>query len=143
MNKPTPLFLIGNKRSGTSHLVRLLNLHPKVFVTHESDVVWLLYQIENRLPVHCYPWDGPVGMEATLKACSDVLYGEDLSRAGAVSDVFYRIQHRLMERGSDVQQPYRKATLALIGDKKPVQHADPSVFEFIRRHFPQSRFLTW
>jgi len=33
-----PLFLVGNKRSGTSQLVRLLNLHPKIFVAHESDV---------------------------------------------------------------------------------------------------------
>ena len=37
-----PLFLVGNKRSGTSHLVRLLNLHPQVFVSHESDIVWAL-----------------------------------------------------------------------------------------------------
>ena len=32
---PKPVFFIGNKRSGTSLLVRLMNLHPEVFVTHE------------------------------------------------------------------------------------------------------------
>lgn len=73
MADPKPLFLVGNKRSGTSHLVRLLNVHPSVFVAHEADVVWILYQIAQGAPYQCYPWDGPVGMEATLKACADLL----------------------------------------------------------------------
>jgi hypothetical protein len=45
MSGPRPLFIIGSKRSGTSLLVSLLNQHPRVLVTHESDLVWILYQI--------------------------------------------------------------------------------------------------
>jgi hypothetical protein len=39
-----PLFIVGNKRSETSQLVRILNLHPQVFEYHESDISWILYQ---------------------------------------------------------------------------------------------------
>lgn len=46
-----------------------------------------------------------------------------------------------MEHGSDVQQPHLKEGLTWIGDKKPVQQADPDVLAFIRRHFPDARFV--
>ena len=42
-----PLFIIGNKRWGTSQLVRMLNLHPLMFVSDESDISWILYQFYN------------------------------------------------------------------------------------------------
>jgi hypothetical protein len=143
MSDPGSLFLIGNKRSGTSHLVRLLNLHPEVFITHESDAIWILYQMAHRLAFHCYPWDGPVGMEATLKACSDILRekSSDGSVGAAIAPLFRRLELALMQRGSAVQKRYTKRALAWLGDKKPVQQADPRIFSFIRQHFPDARFL--
>jgi LPS sulfotransferase NodH len=42
--RPRPLFIMGNKRSGSTLVTDLLNAHPRVFVSHESDVAWLLYQ---------------------------------------------------------------------------------------------------
>jgi hypothetical protein len=137
------VFLIGNKRSGTSHFVRLLNLHPEVFVTHESDVIWILYQMAHRLPFRCYPWDGPRGMEATLEACTGIIREEskDLSDEGAVAGLFHRIEQWLMQRGSKVQEPYNKRALAWEGDKKPVQQADPRIVSFILHHFPTARFI--
>src|SRR6185369_13955900 len=102
------MMLIGNKRSGTSHLVRLLNLHSEVFVTHESDVVWIIYQLAKRLPFSCYPWDGPLGMEATLKVCSEIIQEQQDHpfAEGTVARLFDRIERQLMTRGSEVQQPY-------------------------------------
>jgi hypothetical protein len=137
------LFLIGNKRSGTSHLVRLLNLHPGVFITHESDAIWILYQMAHRLALHSYPWDGPVGMEATLNACADILQEKSSDGSGvvAVAPLFCRMEQALMQRGSAVQTRYTKPALAWIGDKKPVQQADPRIVSFIRQHFPDARFL--
>src|SRR5690242_3352977 len=127
MLNPRSLFLLGNKRSGTSHLVRLLNLHPAVFVAHESDVIWILYQMANGLLFHCYPWDGPRGMEATLKQCADLLDCEAVTSRPmtTIPELFNRILLRVMEQGSAVQQRYVKGELGWIGDKKPVQHADP------------------
>ena len=45
-----PLFIIGNKRSGTSQLVRILNLHPEIFIAHESDIIWILHQFYRQEP---------------------------------------------------------------------------------------------
>src|SRR5947209_8001096 len=61
---PRQVFLMGNKRSGTSLLVRLLNLHPEVFASHESDILWILFQARKEWPekFECHPWDGPLGM---------------------------------------------------------------------------------
>jgi hypothetical protein len=42
-----PLQFIGNKRSGSSYLTTLLNRIPEVFCTNESDVAWLLYQMDR------------------------------------------------------------------------------------------------
>src|SRR5690349_3517914 len=89
-----------------SHLVRLLNLHPAVFVAHESDVIWILYQMANGLLFHCYPWDGPRGMEATLKQCADLLDCEAVTSRPmtTIPELFNRILLRVMEQGSAVQQ---------------------------------------
>ncbi len=143
MSQPRPLFLIGNKRSGTSHLVRLLNLHPQIFVTHESDIVWILYQIRNGTTPVCYPWDGPLGMEATMEACRDILElnAKKIAQGHGISEVFFQVEHLLMQNGSKVQTPYNKISLAWIGDKKPVQHADPLIRQFIHAYFSQARFI--
>lgn len=136
---------MGNKRSGSSLLVTLLNLHPRVFMTYESDVIWILYQARNGMPsqYRCYPWDGPLGMEATLKACHHTLLTSLYSSQGekAIATTFFRIQEHLMQHGSAIQRPQPKTNLAWIGDKKPVQHSDPELGAFLRRHFPEARYI--
>ena len=39
------------------------------------------------------------------------------------------------------QEPRRKAHLAWIGDKKPVQYANPEFRSFMRTHFPEARYI--
>jgi hypothetical protein len=46
-----------------------------------------------------------------------------------------------MATGSDVQQAHAKDKLSWIGDKKPVQQADPDILSFIRQHFPAAKFV--
>jgi hypothetical protein len=137
------LFMMGNKRSGTSHLVRLLNAHPHLFLSHESDVVWLLRLASLGEPPRGYPWDGRIGMDATLAAAGHIL--EDarprLARGQGVAETFERMQLHLMRNGSEVQAAYEKPDVEWLGDKKPVQHADPEVFPFIRTHFSHARYL--
>jgi hypothetical protein len=142
MGPPQPLFLIGNKRSGTSHLVDLLNLHPRVFVSPESDIIWILYQAVRGLPFRCYPWDGPVGMERTLQLCAGEL-GAELAGVAreAVAQRFFRVQGQLMRYASADGGLPPKDGLAWIGDKKPVQHVDPEIRPFLRAHFPHARYI--
>ena len=140
--RPRPLLLIGNKRSGTSHLTRMLNFHPEVFVSHESDIVWILYQLRQRTPFVCYPWDGPIGMNATLRACADLLAPDGLSTVDSVAEAFHRCLDRLMTHGSAVQKAFPdKGPLRWIGDKKPVQQCDPQLHAFVRGELPHARFL--
>jgi len=131
-----PLFILGNKRSGTSHLTGLLNRHPHVFVSSESDIIWILYQIDRGLTPRCYDWDGPVGMQATLSACSEIVH-----EPGSVRDKYFRIQDYLMRHGSAVQSIVHKHDLAWVGDKKPVQASDPTLHAFIREHLSDARFI--
>lgn len=131
-----PLFFVGNKRSGTSHLVRLLNLHPQVFVSHESDVVWALYQFSHNQPFHAHPWDSDRGLRHTLESCGDLFRRERSPRENLLA-----IQQRLMETGTPFLPPQTKTELLWIGDKKPFQHADPRLVAFILEHFPDAHFL--
>jgi hypothetical protein len=138
-----PLFMVGNKRSGTSHFVRLLNLHPNVFVAHESDVVWILYQALTGKAFEPYPWDGPLGMNATLEACRETLaeVTPHLREPGAVSTAFFRVLTQLCSQGSAVQDVYLKEQMAWVGDKKPVQQTDPDIQLFLHEHFPEARYV--
>ena len=133
---PRGLFLLGNKRSGSSLLARLLSLHPAVRVTHESDIAWILYQARNGWPrrFRCHPWDGPLGMRATLRSCRSLLRSA-LAEGEETSAIFRHVQSALADDARPVE------TLAWLGDKKPVQHADPRVHAFLRDRFPDARYV--
>lgn len=131
-----PLFIVGNKRSGTSHLVRLLNLHPRVFVSHESDVVWALYLFSHNQPFRSHPWDSDRGLRHTVDSCADLFCRDRSPREN-----FLAIQRRLMEAGTPFLPPQSKYELRWIGDKKPFQHADPRLVSFILEHFPDAYFV--
>src|SRR5580698_3592706 len=131
-----PLFLVGNKRSGTSQLVRVLNLHPQVFVSHESDVAWILYQFHADKTLRGHPWDSQRGMQVTLKNA-----GHLLRREASLRENFLAMQMAAMETGNPWQAPQRKTDLRWIGDKKPMQHTDPELLKFILQHFPDAHFL--
>lgn len=142
---PRPLFAMGNKRSGSTLLVNLLNQHPKVFVSHESDIAWILYQSRNGLPeeVKCHPFDAPRGLNSTLKACGSIL--RDHLKPQPVSETiqstFYEVQRHLMTNGSDMDKSFDKSDCQWIGDKKPVQHCIPEINSFLRQHFDDALYI--
>ena len=131
-----PLFLIGNKRSGTSQLVRALNMHPRVFVSHESDISWVLYQFHSDQPFRGHSWDSDKGMRATLETS-----GHLLRREMSPMENFLAVQMSVMENGSPWLHALKKTGLEWVGDKKPMQHTDPVVLRFLLQHFPGAHFL--
>ncbi len=130
------LFIIGNKRSGTSQLVRLLNLHPKIFVSHESDIAWILYQFHQGKPFAAHPWDSPRGMQTTLD-----IAGHLLNEQATPQQNFAALQSYLMEKGTPWLPAQHKTEVQWMGDKKPLQNTDPQVLAFILKHFPEARFV--
>ncbi len=65
------VFIIGNKRSGSTQLMHLLNLHPNIFISNESDILWILYRFHNNLDIVPYQWDTPIGMNRILEKYKD------------------------------------------------------------------------
>ena len=118
-----PLFIIGNKRSGTSQLVRSLNLHPEVFIAHESDIVWILHQFYQRLLFTAHEWNSDRGMKHTLAAA-----GHRLRRDQTPWENFQAVLTRLMEQGTPWLPPMQKPGLRWLGDKKPLL---TGVFRFL------------
>ena len=133
---PRPLFIIGNKRSGTSQLVRVLNLHPQVFISHESDIAWILYQFYHNLAFRAHVWDSDRGMRTTLEAAENLLRPES-----SPLENFIAIQTLVMRNGSPWLPAQNKTGLRWLGDKKPMQHTDPDLLQFMLDHFPDARFL--
>lgn len=131
-----PLLIVGNKRSGTSQLVRVLNLHPHIFVSHETDVAWILYQFHHRLPFCAHPWDSDRGMRLTLESS-----GHLLRREASPLENFTAVQMSVMEKGNPWLPSQKKTGLEWIGDKKPMQHTDPELLKFLLQHFPEAHFL--
>ncbi len=131
-----PLFIIGNKRSGTSQLVRVLNLHPQIFVSHESDIIWILYQFHHQLPFQAHALDSALGMHQTLETAGNLLRLEK-----SPLENFGSVQTALMEEGTPWLAAQKKTDLLWIGDKKPMQHTDSELLTFILQQFPEAHFL--
>lgn len=136
MKRMKVFFFIGNKRSGTSQLVRLLNLHPQVFVSHESDVIWILYQFHNDIPFASHPWDSLQGMKITLEACGNIM-----KRNSSPQENFFALQRCVMEKDSAWLPPMQKREPLWIGDKKPFQLTDPFLIDFVLQLFPDAHFI--
>ena len=132
------LFFVGNKRTGTTMMVNLLNLHPNVFVSHESDIIWILYQLaRGRDPVQ-HSHEGWLGMSITLKECVHILQ----DRIGKTpATMFCQVTRYLMNHGTEIQRRYDKLDVLWMGDKKPVQCSDPEVTPFLKEHFPDARYI--
>jgi hypothetical protein len=130
------IFFTGNKRSGTSQLVRLLNLHPRLFISHESDAMWILYQFFRDEPFASHRWDSPRGMDITIGQC-----GHILTKAASPQENFFALQHCMMTKGNPWLPPMAKKELLWIGDKKPFQQTDPELLAFTLEMFPDARFI--
>ncbi|MGI9182455.1 MAG: sulfotransferase [Longimicrobiaceae bacterium] len=97
---PRPLFLMGSKRSGTTIAVNVLNAHPRLFVSHEADTAWILYQARNGRPARFepHPLDSDMLLRSTLRRHGRVLrstLGDPPTHAQLV-EAFYGIQTRLL-----------------------------------------------
>jgi hypothetical protein len=102
MTRPKPLFVMGNKRSGSTLMTDLLNSHPNVFVSHESDIAWILYQARDGRPARyrTHPLDSRLMLDSTLKSCRRILketLGHEPTHDRIV-EAFHRAQSRLMSQ---------------------------------------------
>jgi hypothetical protein len=130
------VFIVGNKRSGSTQLMELLNLHPNIFVSNESDIIWILYRFHNDLEIVPYQWDTPVGMDKALEQAKHLL-----SKDKTPFENFVTFQTTLMKEGFTKIKPANKENLLWIGDQKPFQQIDPELMPFIKENFPGAKFL--
>jgi hypothetical protein len=130
------VFIIGNKRSGSTQLMHLLNLHPQIFISNESDILWILYLFHHDLEIVPYQWDTPIGINRTLEKHKDLL-----SKDKTPFENFVTIQKAIMETGIGKREPVHKENLLWIGDQKPFQQIDPEIVPFIKENFPDAKFI--
>ncbi|OQW92651.1 MAG: hypothetical protein BWK78_01025 [Thiotrichaceae bacterium IS1] len=129
-------FIVGNKRSGSTHFMHLLNLHPNIFISNESDIIWILYRFHHDLEIIPYCWDTPVGMNRTLERFKGML-----SKDKTPFQNFMDLQTAIMEEGVKGLPPMHKEQLLWIGDQKPFQQIDPELMPFIKANFPDAKYL--
>ncbi|MBT8233674.1 MAG: sulfotransferase [Saprospiraceae bacterium] len=132
----TPLFIVGHKRSGSTFLGRILNMHPEIYISNETDILWLLFQHYNKLKFEKHPHDGPFGLNKSLEK-----YAEELESDLSPYEMFCKIQMRAMEDGFMSYEPTRKPELKYLGDQKPFQNADPQLVDFCAENFPPCKYL--
>jgi hypothetical protein len=93
---------MGSKRSGSTVLTNLLNTHSGVFVTHEADTAWILYQSRGGIPPRYrpHPLDSTKMMTTTLKDCRHILRSTlgDKPASDGIVEAFYRMQTHLLEK---------------------------------------------
>jgi hypothetical protein len=123
--------MIGNKCSGTSHFVKVINHHPHVFIAPEADLVWALFCRRAGRPVVAYRDDGGVGLQRTMAAFGPLVMAE-----AAPQEKFQSIISDMARKAGK-----RPEALAWLGDKKPVQQADPLIFDYALEQWPTARFI--
>lgn len=129
------LFFVGNKRSGTSMLVRLLNKHPKIFVSHESGALWLIWQhTTGQQLVPCATDKDPNSILATLHDYRSVIESDC-----SPWKKFKTIQLSLMEAGNRWLPAMKGKALAYLGDKIPNSQFD--LIDFVRQNLPETVYI--
>jgi hypothetical protein len=123
------LFFVGNKRSGTTHLMRLLNFDSRIHISNESDLIWILFSLYNKESITRYPLDSPKAFNRTMK-----IVGNTLDKLEEPEDQFARLIQM-------VEPTIFPENLQILGDQKMFQHADPKVVEFIIKNFNQPHFI--
>ncbi|THB80529.1 MAG: sulfotransferase [Desulfobacteraceae bacterium] len=136
-NRCRHLFFIGNKRSGTTVLAHKINLHPDIFITHETDIIWILYNRYNGIPFEYYPRDEYHSTEVTLEKCRHIL---DAYEQMTPMECYQKCQQHLMKTGTQWIKPTSKIPLC-IGDKKPNQQSEKPVNDWVYSHFPDTRYV--
>lgn len=123
MSRPKPLFIMGNKRSGSTLVTDLLNVHPEVFVSHESDIAWLLYQAKDGRPERYepHPLDSALMLSSTVKSCRRILKSTLGDRPGRdeIVEAFYRAQTHLMRKYLRPSAKQRLKRVIKIVGKRP------------------------
>lgn len=146
MSRPKPLFIMGNKRSGSTLMTDLLNSHANVFVSHESDIAWILYQARNGRPTHyeTHPLDSRLMLDSTLKSCRRILKKTlgDQPTHDEIVDAFHQSQTRLLKQYLSPSFKQRFKRVAKIVGKRPTVG---KVFRALRQNpeLRQKKEMAW
>jgi hypothetical protein len=117
-------------------MVRTLNRHPKIYVSHESDICWILYQYDRFGKQRKPSFGRQYALKHTLRACRRYYQKTD-----TVMDNFVRMQTKLMRRGSPWLRPMRKKP-EYIGDKAPNNMVVfPEFVDWMKVNFPDSVYI--
>ena len=131
------LFFIGNKRSGTTILAKKINLHPDIYITHETDIIWILYNLYNGIKFEYYSKDEPHSTLVTLEKCKKIL---DNYQSMTPLECYEKCQYHLMENGTQWIKPTEKVPV-LLGDKKPNQQSEVFVNDWTYDYFPNTKYI--
>src|SRR5690606_38350007 len=120
-------------------LMQILNFHPKIYISNESDIVWILYSCITGELGKEYEHDSPKGIRNTFKIIGKKFF--ETNEKENVYEKFIEAQLRIMSTGINRQTRQRKTNLKYIGDQKPFQQCDPSIIPFIIGNFPNPKFI--
>ncbi len=122
--RPTPLFVLGTPRSGTTFLQQVIDAHPEVFVTDELRAVSWLVQEAGQAPGGLHRPRQPLPHRPTGRAFAEYL----LDNAARILVPFYLRQARRAG----------KPAIRYWGDKYP--HYD-EILHLLPRLFPEARYV--
>jgi hypothetical protein len=139
-----PVFFLGIVRSGSTFVGDLLTKNnSNVYITHESDIIWILYNLyELKTPVddiEKYQWDSLQAMGDTLKRCKHEL---KKWKDHTPTELYEICQRLIMNSGTSWQRLVRGDTIYL-GDKKPTQQSDPAIFKWTEENIidPKPKYI--
>ena len=135
-SKTSPIFLLGNARSGTSLLSRMLNSHPRICVPYEAHIYNVFWDYRDRYE----PLSDPDRRRMLIKDVLSMRVCRDWAQPPQVDDVMDRIKRHnfhgifeaIMDAWARIQNKPRW------GEKTP--HNGP-YWRAINEGFPNAKFI--
>lgn len=137
-----PFFFIGNRRSGTTMLCHLINMHPEMWNAFERYVVWILLQIDVTGVADGFvrhPWASQMPMWITLGANCEVI--ANVPFTGLNPENYRRVFMHIIEKHMRSQGWAANRVPQWLGEKNPTSMSDPKVLSFAKKVFPDAKYI--
>jgi len=140
----TPFFFIGCRRTGTTAMRRMLNVHPNIYCSFESAVMFILKNIHDGGDLKSAKnsvknWSH-TGQTFKYARCVFADYSEsDRSLEGARKAFFRAID--LCKKGRFPYDGDTRGDFLAIGEKNPSEYSEPDVNKFILSVHPDAKFI--
>lgn len=135
-----PFFFVGSRRSGTTLVCHIINMHPNLYTPFERYIMWILYCLKTSMAI-TRPHGGALApILITLAEADRSFFDYFMSdkHPDATRTAFFDAIHNCRKGRKN---GFWRDELVAIGEKNPPEYTTPEMQKFILGTFPNAKFI--